>query len=74
MPDSLAWLHGLRGYDAVHLAAAMTWQDAFGMPVTLATFDRLLWKVAGQDGIGLVYPSDLPALLEEWQRGRNAPQ
>jgi predicted nucleic acid-binding protein len=69
--DSLAWSHGLRGYDAVHLAAAMAWQDEFGMQVTLATFDQLLWKAANRTGI-LAYPPDLPALLEEWQRGRAA--
>src|SRR5271169_4959907 len=34
----LAWRHGLRGYDAVHLAAAQTWQDALGESVTLATY------------------------------------
>jgi len=69
--DNMAWSHGLRGYDAVHLAAAMAWQDAFGMPVTLATFDRLLWLAAKHTGM-LVFPSDLPVLLEEWQRGCNA--
>ena len=34
--DRLAWDHGLRGYDAVHLAAADLWQDALGEEVTLA--------------------------------------
>lgn len=68
--DSLAWSHGLRGYDAVHLAAAMTWQEAFAMPVTLATFDRLLWQTARRTGM-LVFPSDLPVQMEEWQRTRD---
>jgi len=68
--DSLAWSHDLRGYDAVHLAAAMAWQEAFAMPVTLATFDRSLWRAAKRTGM-LVFPSDLPALLEEWQLSRN---
>ena len=36
--DTLAWEHGLRGYDAIHLAAAAFWQDALGQPVTMATF------------------------------------
>ena len=27
---ALAWDHGLRGYDAVHLAAALFWQDVLG--------------------------------------------
>jgi predicted nucleic acid-binding protein len=69
--DSLAWQHGLRGYDAVHLAAALTWRDTLDARVVMATFDRMLWKTAGQSGLD-VFPSDLPVLLEEWQRGRNA--
>jgi predicted nucleic acid-binding protein len=60
--DSLAWQHGLRGYDAVHLATALTWQDGMGEPVTLATFDRRLWESARQSGL-LVFPDDLPAML-----------
>jgi predicted nucleic acid-binding protein len=68
--DNLAWSHGLRGYDAVHLAAAVAWQNAFGLQVTLATFDQLLWKTANKTGL-LTYPPDLPVLLEAWQRGRN---
>ncbi len=47
----LAWAHGLRGYDAVHLAAAVIWQEAMGRQVTIATFDRTLWQVAGQVGL-----------------------
>ncbi len=47
----LAWTHGLRGYDAVHLAAAVTWQEAMGRQVTMATFDRALWQAAGQVGL-----------------------
>jgi predicted nucleic acid-binding protein len=44
---ALAWEHGLRGYDAVHLSAALIWQEALVSPVTLATFDRDLW-IAGK--------------------------
>ena len=44
---ALAWEHGLRGYDAMHLAVALIWQESVGSPVTLATFDRELW-VAGE--------------------------
>ena len=69
--DSLAWQHGLRGFDAVHLAAAITWRDALDAGVVMATFDRALWKVAAQAGLD-VFPSDLPTLLAEWQRGRAA--
>ncbi len=42
--DYLAWEHGLRGYDAVHLAAAITWQEALGESVTVATYDKQLWQ------------------------------
>jgi predicted nucleic acid-binding protein len=55
--DGLAWQHGLRGYDAVHLAAALTWQEGMGEPVTLATFDQRLWESAHQSGL-LVFPDD----------------
>ena len=49
--DSLAWSHGLRGYDAVQLAAALTWREAIGSDVVLATFDRELWRAAATVGI-----------------------
>ena len=61
--DALAWDHGLGGYAAVQLAAALVWQDALGEQVTLATFDRHLWAVAGSVGLA-VYPADLPAALQ----------
>lgn len=49
--DALAWDQGLRGYDAVHLAAAISWQEAIGDSVSLATFDRQLWSAAGRIGL-----------------------
>ncbi len=64
--DILAWEHGLRGYDAVHLAAASIWQEAMGEQVTMAVFDKKLWAAAGR--VGLVpYPAELPALWETWK-------
>jgi predicted nucleic acid-binding protein len=57
--ESLAWAHGLRGYDAVQLAAALTWQDALGEEIVLATFDRQLWETAPQAGL-LAWPERLP--------------
>lgn len=54
LADALAWEHGLRGYDAVHLAAAAFWQQ-MGEPVTLATFDRQLWLAAQKAGL-MVWP------------------
>ncbi|MGQ9583986.1 MAG: type II toxin-antitoxin system VapC family toxin [Anaerolineae bacterium] len=55
---ALAWQHGLRGYDAVHLAGALLWQEAIGEVVTLATFDRRLWQVAREVGLPVV-PDEL---------------
>lgn len=68
--DTLAWEHNLRGYDAVHLAAAILWQEAMGEQVTMATFDQTLWNVV--EKIGLVpFPANLPARLKEWKtKGR----
>lgn len=58
--DELAWEHSLRGYDAVHLASALFWQDAIGGQVVIATYDRQLWKAANRTGLA-VFPSELPA-------------
>ena len=67
--DTFAWEHSLRGYDAVHLAAASLWQDAIVEQVTFSTFDRQLWEAAGRVGLAL-HPADLPALLDEWRARR----
>jgi predicted nucleic acid-binding protein len=56
--DHLAWQHGLRAYDAVHLAAALLWQEALGEPVTVATFDKQLWQAAGAVGLA-IWPASL---------------
>jgi len=49
--EALAWEYYLRGYDAVHLASALTWQERLGHDVVLATFDRELRKAAEQAGL-----------------------
>jgi predicted nucleic acid-binding protein len=49
--DSLAWDFALRGYDAVQLASALTWQEAVGTEITLATFDRQLWDAGRKAGV-----------------------
>ena len=56
---ALAWDHGLRGYDAVHLAAALFWQDMMGEDVTVATYDHELWNAARSTGLGS-WPERLP--------------
>jgi uncharacterized protein len=54
----VAWDHGLRGYDAVHLATALFWQDMVGERVAVATFDQQLWRAARTAGLG-VWPEGL---------------
>lgn len=49
--ETLAWDYGLRGCDAVQLAAALTWQDSTGQEVVLATFDHQLWETAPRAGL-----------------------
>lgn len=56
--DSLAWEYGLRGYDAVHLASALLWQNGLSETVTLATFDKQLWAAAQLVGLE-VWPGAL---------------
>jgi uncharacterized protein len=56
---SLAWDHGLRGYEAVHLASALFWQDMLGSAVTVACYDRQLWGAAKANGL-IVWPESLP--------------
>ena len=58
--ETLAWDYGLRGYDAVQLAAALAWQDSVGPDVVLATFDRQLWETAPRVGLQ-AWPQTLPA-------------
>jgi len=48
----------LRGFDAVHLATALAWQDLLGRPVTFATFDKQLWRAAAKTNL-LPFPADL---------------
>lgn len=48
---ALAWEHGLRGYDAVHLATALVWRETLGEMVTVATYDRELWRGAKASGL-----------------------
>jgi predicted nucleic acid-binding protein len=64
--DELAWDLGLRGYDAVHLASALLWQQGLDEQVTLATFDQQLWEAAIQRGMR-VFPEDLPSMLAAWR-------
>ena len=55
----VAWSQSLRGYDAVHLACALMWQEALGDPVTVATYDRELWRGAQASGL-VPWPTEMP--------------
>lgn len=56
--DELAGRHGLRGFDAIHLACALLFQEALGQAVTMVTYDRLLWQAASAEGLAV-----LPSVL-----------
>jgi predicted nucleic acid-binding protein len=62
--EGLAWEHGLRGYDAVHLASALTWQESVGEQIVMATFDRQLWEAAKRAGLN-AWPDQLPGATGE---------
>ena len=57
--ETLAWDHGLRGYDAVQLASALAWQESVGTEIVLATFDQQLWEAAPKAGLQ-AWPDKLP--------------
>lgn len=57
--ELVAWEPGLRGYDAIHLASALTWQEGLGQPLVLATFDRALWE-AVPPGAFIAWPEQRP--------------
>ena len=52
--DTLAWEHGLRAYDAIQLAAALSCQETInilGAEMVFATFDRQLRDAAARTGL-----------------------
>ena len=49
--DQLAWELNLRGYDSIHLAIALSWEDTLREEVQLVTFDRQLWEAAQKVGL-----------------------
>lgn len=57
--SALAWKYPLRGYDAMHLASAVLWQETLDVQIILATFDRELWSAGSQAGL-IVWPEKLP--------------
>lgn len=53
--DSLTGEYALRGYDAIHLACGLTWQDALELPITVVTYDLQLKEAAQKAGM-LILP------------------
>ena len=56
--STLAWEYSLRGYDAMHLASALLWQETLDTQITMATFDRDLWQASKKAGLA-VCPENL---------------
>jgi predicted nucleic acid-binding protein len=52
--DFLACSYALRGYDAVHLAAAVLWQEMLRETITLATYDNQLSEAARLLGMAVL--------------------
>ena len=48
---SLAWQHGLRAYDALHLASALVWKEAMGEEAIFACFDKRLNQAGKAAGL-----------------------
>lgn len=49
--DRLAWLHGLRGYAAVHLATALIWRETLVHLLQLVKFNRQLQQAGKTEGL-----------------------
>ncbi|MHB0877557.1 MAG: type II toxin-antitoxin system VapC family toxin [Anaerolineae bacterium] len=52
--SDMAWRHSLRGFDAVHLAAALTARVLLGEEITMVTYDRELWWAAKAEGLAVL--------------------
>ncbi|MCK6539131.1 MAG: type II toxin-antitoxin system VapC family toxin [Anaerolineales bacterium] len=49
--SDIAWKHGLRGYDSLHLAAALLWQESLDTSVVFAAFDHDLLQASKKTGL-----------------------
>ncbi|WP_420631059.1 type II toxin-antitoxin system VapC family toxin [Candidatus Leptofilum sp.] len=65
--DFVAWEHSLRGFDAVHLASALLWQEQLNQELLFATFDRSLWLAAQQSKL-VPFPQDLSPFLAKGRK------
>jgi predicted nucleic acid-binding protein len=50
----LTSLHDLRGYDAVHLATVLIWQETSTHLTHFAACDHLLWQAARSEGLAVL--------------------
>ena len=53
--DYLTSRHNMRGYDAVHLASALIWQESIGNRIRLITYDNQLRQAGLDEGL-LLHP------------------
>ncbi len=49
--SDIAWKYGLRGYDSLHLAAAVIWQETLDTKIAFAAFDRDLLRASQKAGL-----------------------
>jgi len=61
--DQLAWEQALRGYDAVHLAAALMWRETVAAATLILTYDRELARAAR--AVGIMALPELPLSAHE---------
>ncbi len=47
----IAWKYSLRGYDSLHLASALLWQETLDIKVTFAAFDHELLSACHKAGL-----------------------
>ncbi|OGN94369.1 MAG: hypothetical protein A2Z71_09380 [Chloroflexi bacterium RBG_13_50_21] len=52
--DYLTSRHNLRGYDAIHLASALIWQESIGSRIRLITYDQQLRQSGLDEGLFLL--------------------
>ena len=54
----LVWQHSLGAFDAIHLACALTWQEATGEETVFACFDKRLRQAASEEGLK-IWPAEV---------------
>ncbi|MEA3350888.1 MAG: type II toxin-antitoxin system VapC family toxin, partial [Chloroflexota bacterium] len=62
----IVWEYHLRGYDAMHLAAAHIWRESLNEEIIFGTFDMALWMAGKKSGM-TVWPEDLETFFSSHQ-------